>query len=151
MAPIFIFCLVAAAQIRCSCATGCTALKTRKTMLSMARCANEPLRCTPKRKTKTLDVKLTPSKAIEGIDSLSVNHFSKFLLVGRRNHDRPRPSGKILLETTRTTHGKRVACSSPSISEEIFKENGATADRDLLKVVKGPNHELLNDHSAPPI
>ena len=69
MAPIFIFCLVAAAQIRCSCATGCTALKTRKTMLSMARCANEPLRCTPKRKTKTLDVKLTPSKAIEGIDA----------------------------------------------------------------------------------
>ena len=36
-------------------------------------------------------------------------------------------------------------------SESISEENGATADRDLLKVVKGPNHELLNDHSAPPI
>ena len=30
-----------------------------------------------------------------------------------------RPSGKILLETTRTTHGKRVACSSPSKNHKL--------------------------------
>ena len=68
---------------------GCAeaSLSQQVALITCQACANEPLRCTPKRKTKTLDVKLTPSKAIEGIDSLSVNHFSKFLLVGRRNHD----------------------------------------------------------------